>query len=167
MRRLLVDQLLHRLLLALRVEAPHVEGDQLQLLPSLSLLMFLMLVVRDFFLFFIPLLLVLFLFPPFLFPSIQLLCKITIIAWTGSRVSHSVGSWWRFPVVTCPSITTIFMVVRTALRCCYLIFSLKFLFPLVHLLDVLGKFLLYLVCFCNVIRLQLLLPTLLLRFLCL
>jgi hypothetical protein len=26
-RRLLVDQLLHRLLLALRVEAPHVEGD--------------------------------------------------------------------------------------------------------------------------------------------
>jgi hypothetical protein len=26
-RRLLVDQFLHRLLLALRVEAPHVEGD--------------------------------------------------------------------------------------------------------------------------------------------
>ena len=26
-RRLLVDQLFHRLLLALRVEAPHVEGD--------------------------------------------------------------------------------------------------------------------------------------------
>ena len=101
MRRLLVDQLLHRLLLALRVEAPHVEGDQLQLPSFLSLLMSLTLVVRDFFLFFIPLLLVLFLFlfPPFLFPSIQLLCKITIIAWTGSRVSHSVGSWWRFPAV--------------------------------------------------------------------
>jgi hypothetical protein len=59
------------------------------------------LVVWDFFLFLIPLLLVLFLFlfPPLLFPSIQLLCKITIIAWTGSRVSHSVGSWWRFPAV--------------------------------------------------------------------
>ena len=101
MRRLLVDQLLHRLLLALRVEAPHVEGDQLQLLPSLSLPMVLALVIRDFFPFFIPLLLVffLFLFPPLLFPSIQLLCKITIIAWTGSRVSHDVGSWWRFPAV--------------------------------------------------------------------
>ena len=74
MRRLLVDQLLHRLLLALRVEAPHVEGDQLQLLPFLSLLMFLMLLVRDFFPFFIPLLLVffLFLFPPLLFPIVQL-----------------------------------------------------------------------------------------------
>ena len=73
-RRLLVDQLLHRILLALRVEAPHVEGDQLQLLPFLSLLMFLTLLVRDFFPFFIPLLLVffLFLFPPLLFPIIQL-----------------------------------------------------------------------------------------------
>ena len=59
------------------------------------------------------------------------------------------------------------MVIRTTLVCCYLIFSLRFLFPLVHLLDVLGKFLMHLVCFCNEIRLQLLLPTLLLRFLCL
>ena len=59
------------------------------------------------------------------------------------------------------------MVIRTTLVCCYLIFSLGFLFPLVYLLDVLGKFLVHLVCFCNVFRLQLLLPTLLLRFLCL
>ena len=59
------------------------------------------------------------------------------------------------------------MVIRTTLVCCYLIFSLGFLFPLVYLLDVLCKFQMHLVCFCNVFRLQLHLPTLLLRFLCL
>ena len=74
MRRLLVDQLLHRLLLALRVEASHIERDQLQLLPSLSLSMILALIVRDFSPFFVSLFLVLllFLFPPLLFPVIRL-----------------------------------------------------------------------------------------------
>ena len=79
MRRLLVDQFLHRLLLALRVEAPHVEGDQPQLLPSLPLPMILALIVRDFFPFFISLLLVffLFLFPPLFFPVIHLFFNLT------------------------------------------------------------------------------------------
>ena len=82
MRRLLVDQLLHRLLLALRVEAPHVEGDQFQLLLFLSLPMLLALVLRDFSPFFIPLLLVflLFLLPALLSPIVQLFWEITIIA---------------------------------------------------------------------------------------
>ena len=82
MRRLLVDQLLHRLLLALRVEAPHVEGDQLQLLPSLSLSMILALIVRDFSPFFVSLFLMflIFLFPPLLFPVIQLFRGSAILA---------------------------------------------------------------------------------------
>ena len=82
MRRLLVDQFLHRLLLALRIEAPHVEGYYLQLLPSLPLSTILALIVWDFSPFFIPLLLVflLFLLPTLLSPIVQLFWEITIIA---------------------------------------------------------------------------------------
>jgi hypothetical protein len=59
------------------------------------------LIVWDFSPFFIPLLLVflLFLLPTLLSPIVQLFWEITIIAWTGSRVSHGVGGWWRFPEV--------------------------------------------------------------------
>ena len=97
--RLLVDQLLHRLLLALRVEAPHIVGDQFQLPLFLSLPMLLSLVVWDLSPFFISLLLMLFFSLSLLYPVVQLFCTIAILAWAGSRVSHGVGSWWRFSMI--------------------------------------------------------------------